>query len=203
MLQSPSPSLVLASASHSRRALLEAAGLVFIVKPADIDETAARREALAVGEDAEQAALRLADMKAAEIAVRLPECLVIGADQILVCSGVWFEKPVDLAAAATQLRALRGQTHSLATAVTCHQGEKRLWHAVVSPSLTMRHFSERFLQGYLTLEGLSVTSTVGAYRLEGRGAHLFEAVDGDQSAVLGLPLLPLLGFLRRAGHLLA
>jgi septum formation protein len=201
MLQSPGSGLVLASASTSRRALLEAAGLAFAVQPADIDEAAVRGVARAEAASAEQAALRLADLKAAEIARRVPQALVIGADQILVCDDAWFDKPADMPAAAAQLRALRGRTHRLATAVTCHRGTTRLWHAIASPRLTMRRFSEAFLASYLALEGSTVTGTVGAYRLEGRGVHLFAAVDGDHSAVLGLPLLPLLAFLRSEGHL--
>ena len=201
MLQRPEPRLILASASVSRRSLLEAAGLVFTVQPAGIDEVAVRCEARAIGISAEETALRLADLKAAEIARRHPEALIIGADQILICDGAWFNKPADLATAAAQLRSLRGRTHNLATAVTCHQGGTRAWHRVASPRLTMRVFSDRFLDSYLAAEGEAVTGTVGAYRLEGRGIHLFESVDGDHSTILGLPLLPLLAFLRRTGHL--
>jgi septum formation protein len=196
MLQRPVPRLVLASASASRRALLQAAGLVFATEPAAVDEAAIKREAQAAGASAEQTALCLADLKAAEISHRYPEALVIGADQILVCDGTWFDKPVDVTAAATQLRSLRGRSHSLATAVTCHQGAMRVWHDIASPRLTMRNFSDGFLEKYLEIEATAVTSTVGAYRLEGRGLQLFEAVSGEHSAVLGLPLLPLLSFLR-------
>jgi septum formation protein len=196
MLQRPSPHLILASASASRRALLEGAGLVFAIIPAGIDEAPVKQTGRSVGAGAEKTALRLADLKAAQVAQNEPEALVIGADQILVCAGVWFDKPADVAAAAAQLRSLRGRTHSLATAVTCHQGATRVWHEVVSPRLTMRQFSDRFLEQYLALEGTALTSTVGAYRLEGRGVQLFSAVSGEHSAILGLPLLPLLGFLR-------
>ncbi|HEX4172148.1 MAG TPA: Maf family protein [Acetobacteraceae bacterium] len=196
MMQRPIPGLILASASGSRRSLLEAAGLVFAVLPAGIDEVAVKGQARAAGVSAEATALCLADLKAAQVARGNPEALVIGADQILVCDGAWFDKPADMRAAAAQLRALRGRTHSLATAVTCHQGATRVWHALASPHLTMRHFSEQFLESYLELEGAAVTSTVGAYRLEGRGVLLFKAVEGEHSAVLGLPLLPLLDFLR-------
>jgi septum formation protein len=196
MLQRPSPRLILASASASRRALLQAAGLVFTVQAAYIDEAAAKREARASGASAEHTALRLADLKAAEIALRDRDALIIGADQILVCEGEWFDKPADVTTAASHLRALRGRTHSLATAVACHHGPRRIWYEVVTPCLTMRHFSHQFLEEYLELEGSAVTGTVGAYRLEGRGIHLFQAVDGEHSAILGLPLLSLLNFLR-------
>jgi septum formation protein len=196
MLQRPNPSLILASASASRRALLAATGLEFAISPADIDEAAVKREARAQGATAEEAALRLAGVKAAAVARQLPEAMVIGADQILVCDGAWFDKPADPTAAAAQLRALRGRTHILATAVACHRCAAPRWETVVSPRLTMRDFSDRFLFDYLALEGDTVTTTVGAYRLEGRGVHLFSAVEGEHSAVLGLPLLPLLSFLR-------
>lgn len=196
MLQYPRPRLILASASASRRALMAAAGLSFEVRPADVDEAAIKQEARAEGVGAEVAALRLADAKAAAVAREEPDALVIGADQILVCDGVWFDKPVDVAAAGDQLRALRGRVHVLVTAVVCHQGVARVWHEIASPRLTMRGFSDEFLDCYLAAEGVAVVSTVGAYRLEGRGVQLFDAVEGEHSAVLGLPMLRLLAFLR-------
>ena len=197
MPQQPAQRLILASASASRRALLAAAGVAFDVRPADIDEAEIKRGALAEGVSVEDAALRLADLKAMAVARREPEALVIGADQILVCGGVWFDKPSDVAAAREQLRALRGRRHELVTAVVCHRDGGRVWHDVATPCLVMRDFSEEFLEGYLAAEGGAVTSTVGAYRLESRGVQLFDAIEGDYSAILGLPLLSLLSFLRR------
>jgi septum formation protein len=201
MLQRPVPRLILASASASRRAVLEAAGLMFAVRPAPIDEAGPRRAARKRGESADEAALVLAGLKARHVALSDPDVLVIGADQILVCEDRWFDKPADAAAAAEQLRALRGRRHALATAVVCQQGNRPLWHHVARPSLAMREFSDAFLAAYLAAEGSAVTTTVGAYRLEGRGIHLFERIEGEHSAVLGLPLLELLGFLRRHGVL--
>src|SRR6266536_1052978 len=122
MLQRPSPRLVLASASASRRALLQAAGLIFTVQPAQVDEAEVKRTARAKGALASETALLLAELKATCIARRDAEALVIGADQILVCGEDWFDKPDDAAAAAAQLRALRGRTHELVTAVLCQQG---------------------------------------------------------------------------------
>jgi septum formation protein len=197
MLQRPAPRLVLASASASRRALLAAAGLAFTVSPADIDEAVVKRDARGEGLEATDAALRLADCKAAAVARRAPEALVIGADQILVCDGIWYDKPYDTNEAREQLRALRGRRHVLATAVVCHLDGARVWHDVAVPDLSVRDFSDDFLDCYLAAEADAVTSTVGAYRLEGRGVQLFDAIEGDHSAILGLPLLPLLAFLRR------
>ncbi len=195
--------LILASASASRRALLAAAGVTFDVRPADIDEAEIKRGALADGMNVEETALRLADLKATAVARRSPEALVIGADQILVCGGVWFDKPVDVDAAREQLRVLRGRPHVLVTAVVCHRDEDRVWHDVATPRLVMRDFSEDFLEGYLAAEGGTVATTVGAYRLESRGVQLFDSIEGDYSAILGLPLMPLLSFLRRERLLVA
>lgn len=201
MLQRAAPRLILASASTSRRALLAAAGLTFDVRPADVDEAAVKREARARGASAVEAALALATLKAARVAAHEPDALVIGADQILVCEDAWFDKPPSVAAARAQLCALRGRSHVLATAVVCQQGSRLVWHHVAEPRLAMRDFSDGFLDGYLAEEGDDVMSTVGAYRLEGRGVHLFARVDGEHAAVLGLPLLALLGFLRESGVL--
>jgi septum formation protein len=200
-LQPAEPQLILASASQSRRNLLEAAGLRFEVRPAHVDEAEIKVAARAEGMSAADTALALADLKAGRVSGRTPQALVIGADQILVCDGAWFDKPADRDAARYQLLALRGKAHVLATAVVCHHGDRRIWHHLVEPRLVMREFSENFLDAYLAVEGEAVTSTVGAYRLEGRGVHLFEQIDGDHAAILGLPLVPLLGFLRQHGAL--
>jgi septum formation protein len=202
MLQRDTPRLILASQSPFRRALLEGAGLRFTVLPAHVDETAIKQAVHAEHESAEDAALLLAEMKAARVAHREPGALVIGADQILVCEDVWFDKPANVADARDQLRILRGKTHTLATAVVCHVGETRVWHHVAKPRLTMRPFSDEFLDAYLAEEGDTVTATVGGYRLEGPGLQLFDRIDGEQAAIIGLPMLSLLGFLRQHGVLL-
>jgi septum formation protein len=124
---------------------------------------------------------------------------VIGADQILVCNGRWFDKPVNVTEARDQLCALRGHTHLLITVVVCHRGTAPVWHAVAAPRLTMRQFSDDFLDHYLAQEADAVSSTVGAYRVEARGIQLFEAIEGEHSAVLGLPMLALLSYLRQIG----
>jgi septum formation protein len=203
VIQRPDPPLVLASASAARRAVLAAAGLSFTAEAAAVDEAAIKESARAEGIPAGEAATMLAEAKARRVARRAPDdALVIGADQILVRGGAWFDKPADTAAARAQLLALRGETHELATALVCWRGGERVWGHVATPRLTMRAFSDAFLDAYLQAEGEAVLSSVGAYRLEGLGAHLFAAVRGEHAAVLGLPLLPLLGFLRGHGVLL-
>jgi len=201
-LQAVDPRVILASASTARAGLLRAAGLAFEVRAAAVDEALVRDRARAEGASAEHMALLLAELKAQRIARADPEALVIGCDQMLVCEDRWFDKPADIGEARAHLLALRGRGHVLVTAVLCQQGEQLLWHHIARPRLTMRSFSEAFLDDYVALEGSAVTTTVGGYRLEGRGVHLFEAIEGEHAAILGLPLLPLLGFLRRHGVLM-
>jgi septum formation protein len=201
-LQRDEPRLVLASGSASRRALLQGAGLAFTARAAAVDEEAIKQSARAEGIPPGEAALLLAAAKAERIAQRDPEALVIGCDQLLVCDGQWFDKPADLAAAAGHLRALSGRAHVLETAVVAWRGGRQVWRHLARPRLTMRALSEAFIAAYLALEGEAVLGSVGAYRLEGPGVHLFSQVEGEHSAILGLPLLPLLGFLRDHGVVL-
>jgi septum formation protein len=202
VLQTPDPPLILASASTARRAVLEAAGLRFEAIAAAVDEAAIKESARAEGYPAADAAMMLAEAKARRIAARRPEALVIGCDQMLVLENRWFDKPESIEDARRHLEALRGKTHQLVTAVLCWRGGQRIWQHVATPRLTMRPVSDAFLDAYLALEGDQVTTTVGAYRLEGPGIHLFDKVEGEHAAILGLPLLPLLGFLRQHGTLL-
>jgi septum formation protein len=202
VIQAAAPALILASGSSARRAVLEGAGLRFETRVAGVDEAAIKEAAQAEGIPAQDAALMLADAKAARVAAKAPEALVIGADQLLVCDGVWFDKPPDMTAARGHLQRLRGRRHELVTAMVCHRGGQRIWQHVAKPRLTMRDFSDAFLEAYLAAEGEALLSSVGAYRLEGHGAQLFDRIEGDQPAILGLPLLPLLGFLRQHGVLL-
>jgi septum formation protein len=189
--------MVLASGSAARRALMQAAGLAFRVIPADVDEAAIKAAMAAC--PAEDAALALADAKAASI--QDSEALVIGADQILVCGTDWFDKPADVATARDHLLRLRGREHRLVTAVVCWRGGRRFWSHVAQPALRMRPFSDAFLDMYVAAEGEALLGSVGAYRLEGLGIQLFDTVAGEYAAVLGLPMLELLGFLRREGVL--
>ena len=195
--------LVLASASTVRARLLAAAGVNFRIEPAELDEGFLKQACRAEGRDAADCALALAEAKARQVAARCGRAVVIGADQLLVCGEVWFDKPADLGQARTQLQALRGRTHELVTAVCAVQDGSRLWHTVSSPRLTMRHFTDAFLDDYIPAEGADILGSVGAYRLEGRGVQLFEHIEGDYFAILGLPLLELLGFLRSKGMILS
>jgi septum formation protein len=196
-LTSPaSKPVILASASQSRAHLLSAAGVHFEAVPAYVDEETVKQSLQADGADALSAAETLAELKAVKVSQAHPEALVIGADSILELGGAWFDKPADLDHAKAHLMTLRGRTHHLATAAVVALGGKRIWHVQDRPALTMRRFSDAFLEAYISDVGLPLLSSVGAYHLEGRGVHLFEKVDGDFFSILGLPLLPLLSFLR-------
>jgi septum formation protein len=190
--------LILASASAIRAELLRRAGLSFDVENAAIDEAEIKASFRAAGHEAAECAAALAEAKASWVARRHPGILVIGADQMLVCDNSWFDKPASLGEAALHLRALRGRRHELVTAACICRDGQRLWHIVERPALTMRAFSEAFLAAYLEHSGSDLLGSVGAYRLEEGGVQLFSRIDGDYFSILGLPLLPLLEFLR--GH---
>jgi septum formation protein len=168
--------------------------VIFEAVPTGIDEALIKRDAAARGLNAGDTALMLAEAKAR--AVTRPAAMVIGCDQILACDDVWFDKPPHLDAARVQLQRLRGRAHVLQTASLVMRDGAVLWRHLATPRLVMRNFSDSFLDWYLAEEGERLLGAVGAYRLEGPGIQLFEQIDGDHSAILGLPLLPLMGFLR-------
>lgn len=193
----PAP-LLLASASATRRDLLTGAGLPVETAPARIDERALEAEG---GEIVPvDLARRLARAKAEEVAARHPGRIVIGADQVLEYEGRIFHKPADLAAAHNHLARLQGRTHQLHSAVAILR-DGRAEDFVETARLTMRPLDAEAIDAYLRLAGVAVTTSVGAYQLEGLGIHLFERVEGDHSTILGLPLTPLLARLRGMGLL--
>ncbi len=151
--------------------------------------------------DTPSLALALATAKAEQVSARHPATLVIGADQCLDSDGRRFDKPADMAAARDQLLALRGRTHHLHSAVAAVIDGRTVWRHVGDARLTMRDFSDAFLDAFLTGTGTDALGSVGAYRLEDRGIQLFSAIDGDYFTILGLPLLPLLDFLRQTGEI--
>lgn len=195
---SASPSLVLASASQSRLTVLRNAGLDPLQDPSSVDEDKVKQSLKSKGADAAQVARALAESKAQQTAHRHPGALVLGADQMLDCSGVWFDKPPDLAHARGHLQSLRGKTHELVTAAAVIRDGECIWQHVDRARLTMRDFSDGFIDDYLDRVGEDACRSVGAYQLEGMGAQLFSRIDGDFFTILGLPLLPLLDYLR--GH---
>src|SRR4051812_44333598 len=182
--------MVLASQSKVRRALLEAAAIPVEVRPAHLDERAIEQQAVSAGPGS--VAQMLAREKARTVAAMSENGIVVGCDQTLALGERRFDKPADRAAAGDQLRQLRGRVHELHSAVTvCRNGSVTFNHVAVA-RLSMRHFSDAFLESYLDASGANVTASVGAYQLERTGIHLFEKIDGDHFTVLGLPLLPLL-----------
>jgi septum formation protein len=196
------PPLILASGSPARHALLRAAGVPFTAIKAPADEASLRDAMRAAGMPAAEAAVALAEVKAHHVASRAPaEAIVLGADQLLEIEGEWLEKPMSREGSATQLRRLRGRPHRLVSAVVAFRGGSRVWHDVDTATLTLRPFSDTYLERYLDAAGDAVQGCVGAYQLEGLGAQLMARVDGAQATVLGLPLLPLLQFLRDQGVL--
>ena len=201
MFQSDEHELILASQSSGRSALLAGAGLTFSKIPAKIDERAVegalRAQNLAV-EPADIAEV-LAIAKAEEVSAAHPGAFVIGADQVLALGNELFEKPSSMEIARDNLLKFRGRTHQLYAAICVARNGQQLWRHVSRADLTMRDFSPEFLGHYLAAAGDEVLSSVGAYRLESVGIHLFEKVEGDYFTILGLPLLPLLDFLRQNG----
>jgi septum formation protein len=195
----PSP-LILASKSLARRTMLSAAGIPIEIVQAQIDERAVERT-LGEKRDPDQLALLLSWEKASAVSFRMPSRIVVGADQTLAMGSVRFNKPASRDEAREQLQRLRGQSHTLHSALTLVQDGSVLFKVVDTARLRMRDFSDRFLEEYLEAAGPSVTESVGGYQLEKLGVHLFERVEGDYFTILGMPLLPLLAFLRQQGFL--
>jgi septum formation protein len=186
--------LILASQSRARQTLLSNAGIAFEAVTADIDERAVQR-ASGLAAPGDIAAL-LAREKALAVSVRIPGKFVVGADQTLALGFRLFSKPDDRSQAKEQLRALAGHAHELHSAVAVARDGEIVFEAATIARMTMRQLGDTEIEAYLTKAGEAVTSSVGAYQLEGPGIHLFEHIEGDYFTILGLPLLPLLAYLR-------
>ena len=201
MLQKSGYNVILASNSSGRASLLKGAGIGFRKKAADLDERAIQ-EALTVEgvcPDPVDVALVLARAKAEFISQGEPDSYVIGADQVLALGDRIFEKPATMEIARENLLKFRGRTHYLHAAISVARNGETIWQHVETASMTMRDFSTDFLAEYLAEAGDSVKTSVGAYRLEETGIHLFEKIEGDYFTILGLPLIPLLDFFREQG----
>jgi septum formation protein len=186
--------LILASKSPARQALLESAGIAFEAIPAEVDERAIQ-QASGLTSPGEIAAL-LAREKAVSVSLRHPDQFVVGADQTLALDERLFSKPAGRAPAAEQLQALSGRTHELHSAVAVARDGEILFEDISIARMTMRPLDDNAVSVYLDAAGEAVITSVGAYQLEGLGIHLFERIEGDHFTILGLPLLPLLTFLR-------
>ena len=192
-------SLVLASASASRAALLKAAGVTFITDPADLDEDALMAELR--GADAQTVASTLAQQKALHVSTRHPGAVVLGGDSVIGFGGDHLSKCASLEEAKALLRRLSGQAHLLVSAAALAKDGALLWTHASPCRMAVRDLSPQFLDDYIAAEGPAILSSVGCYHYEGRGAQLFDSVDGDYFSVLGLPLLPVLAALRTEGVL--
>jgi septum formation protein len=186
--------LILASQSRARQLLLANAGIDFESVPAEIDERAVQQASGRTS--AGDIAALLASEKARSVSMRRPGQFVVGADQTLVLGKDLFSKPADRTQAAEQLRMLAGRSHELHSAVAVARDGEISFEAVSKAAMTMRRLNQAEIEAYLTEAGEAVTSSVGAYQLEGIGVHLFERIEGDHFTILGLPLLQLLAFLR-------
>ncbi len=193
--------IILASASPARQAILKNAGLTVSSQPAGIDERAAEAPLIKSGAGADDLAQALAMIKARHVSEQHPADLVIGADQVLEIEGERLSKPADMTAARRQLLKLAGKAHHLHSAVACCRDGAVIWQHMETVRLTMRPLTPAEIGRYLAKVGASALTSVGAYQIEGPGIQLFERIEGDYFAILGLPLLPLLTFLRARGEI--
>ena len=194
--------IVLASGSASRRAMLEAAGVPFEVVRPQVDENAAKEALKAEGIEARGLADALAELKAVAVSRRMPGRTVIGSDSIMaLADGQMLDKPDSRERAAGQLRMMRGGSHRLVSAVVGARDGVPVWRHVDVAKLQVRDFSDAFLESYLDAEWPAISGCVGCFRIEGPGVQLFAKLEGSQFTILGMPLMPLLGWLRDIGEM--
>lgn len=193
--------IVLASKSPARTAVLKAAGVPFETAVAGVDESAVKNGLLAEGQGPRNVADALAELKAVKISRARPGDLVIGADQTLDLDGQLFDKVETMAEARERLQLLRGKTHKLHSAVVVARDGAAIWREVPGAKLTMRNYSDAFIDDYLAERGEDILSSVGCYQLENQGVQLFSRIEGDYFTILGLPLMGLFDFLRLHGAL--
>lgn len=195
----PNKDIVLASASSTRQKMLRDAGLHVRVEPAHIDEDSLKDAAQAEKASGLDAATLIAEMKAQKISALYPDAFVIGSDQLLTQGEDWFSKPKTGADAKSTLHKLSGQTHQLVTVALIFENGKRLWHHAESPKISIRNLSDQDIDDYLKILGDDYAATPGVYMMEKLGAQIISKIDGCPYAVLGLPLLQLMSFLRQHG----
>ncbi len=191
--------IILASSSKSRQALLKNAKIDFLVKRPFVDEESIKESALAGKTTLQECAVLLAEIKGYQIALSNTEAFVIASDQILESKGIGFSKPKSLKKAKEQLRKLQGNTHVLHTSVVVFSGGKRIWHHLSSPTVTLRSLTDIEIDDYLKEIGNKALKTPGCYQIENQGCHIISSFDGSFYDILGIPLLPLLEFLRLHG----
>lgn len=193
--------LLLASGSTTRLVLLRNAGVTVTARPARIDESAIRAALQADGANPRDIADTLAEMKARKIADREPDALVLGCDQVLEFDRKSWGKPDTPAQAREQLQILRGKTHRLLSALVLYDRREPIWRHVSRADLTMRDFSDPWLQGYVERNWDQIRHSAGGYMIEAEGLRLFSAIEGDYFTILGLPMLPLLSYLELRGFI--
>lgn len=194
--------VVLASGSQSRADILKSASMLVEICPSSIIESVIKESFSYQGKSTGEAAMALAVAKAQNISQTCPGAYVIGADSLMACEGNWFDKAQSIAEARSHLQRLAGKTHILETAVCVVKDGQVVWSHLASSKLIMRSISEDFLDSYVSCLGEKLLQCVGCYHIEGLGIHLFEEIQGDIFAIMGLPLLPLLNYFRREGVIL-
>lgn len=193
--------LILASQSASRRAMLDAAGVTYDARPAHVDEARVKDALLAEGQKPRAVADALAELKALKLSRSNPGDLVIGSDSVVAVGDRLFDKPIDRADAAEHLRAFSGQVMELTSAVVACEAGQPVWRHVGKAKLFVRPLSDAFIEQYLDTEWPAIAGCVGCFRIEGPGVQLFSRIEGEYFTILGMPLLPLLGWLRERGYL--